>query len=88
MKESEASRKRYGVEGTKGVPLSEGVESYVPYKGSVVEMMDHYTKALRKSMSYVGSGDILTHRTKTRFLRITNAGMRESQPHDVAVITR
>jgi IMP dehydrogenase len=88
MEDSVASRKRYGVEGTKGTPLSEGVESYVPYKGSVVEMMDHYVKALRKSMSYVGSGDIQTHRTKTRFLRITNAGYRESRPHDVAVITR
>ncbi|HMI09930.1 MAG TPA: IMP dehydrogenase [Candidatus Saccharimonadales bacterium] len=88
MEESEASRKRYGVEGAKGVPLSEGVESYIPYRGSVVEMMDHYVKALRKSMSYVGSGDIETHRTKTRFIRITNAGYRESRPHDVAVITR
>jgi IMP dehydrogenase len=88
MEESEASRKRYGVNGTKGTPLSEGVESYVPYKGSVVEMLDHYTKALRKSMSYVGSGDIETHRTKTRFIRITNAGFRESVPHGVAVVTR
>jgi len=88
MKDSEASRKRYGVEGTKGVPLAEGVESYVPFKGAVSEIMDHYIKALRKSMSYVGSGDIETHRTKTNFYRITNAGYRESQPHDVAVITR
>lgn len=88
MKESAASRKRYGVEGTSGVPLAEGVESYVPYRGSVVELMDHYVKALRKSMAYVGSGDITTHRTKTRFIRITNAGYRESAPHDVAVIVR
>ncbi len=88
MKESAASRKRYGVEGTAGVPLAEGVESYVPYKGSAVELMDHYIKALRKSMAYVGSGDIVSHQTKTRFVRITNAGYRESQPHDVAVIVR
>lgn len=88
MKDSEASRKRYGVEGTKGTPLSEGVESYVAYRGSVVEVMDHYIKALRKSMSYVGSPDIQTHRTKTRFIRITNAGYRESAPHDVAILTK
>jgi IMP dehydrogenase len=87
MEDSEASRKRYGTDGTKGVPLSEGVESYIPYRGSVVEMMDHYIKALRKSMSYVGSPDIETHRTNTRFIRITGAGYRESRPHDVAVIT-
>lgn len=86
MRQSEASRKRYGVEGS-GVPLAEGVESYVPYRGPVVEVLDRYTKALRKSMSYVGSSDITTHQTDTRFLRITNAGIRESRPHDVKVIT-
>jgi IMP dehydrogenase len=80
MKDSAASRKRYGVEGSKGLPLSEGVESYVIYKGSVIDMLDHYIKALRKSMSYVGSDDIQTHRTATRFHRITNAGYRESLP--------
>ncbi len=86
LKDSAASRKRYGVEGSTGKPLSEGVESHVPYKGPVADVMDHYIKALKKSMSYVGSKDIQTHRTKTNFYRITNAGYRESQPHDVSVI--
>jgi len=85
LKDSAASRKRYGVSGT-GKPLAEGVESYVPYKGSVVDVMDHYTKALRKSMSYCGAPNIETHREKTGFWRITNAGLRESHPHDVKVI--
>lgn len=86
MRDSAASRARYGVDGTAGKPLSEGVESYVAYKGSVIEVLDHYIKALRKSMSYVGSADIAAHQSDTRFIRITNAGYRESQPHDVAVI--
>ncbi|MBP7834785.1 IMP dehydrogenase, partial [Candidatus Saccharibacteria bacterium] len=63
-----------------------GVESYIPYKGSVTELMDHYIKALRKSMSYVGAENIEEHRKNTRIVRITNAGMRESHPHDVKVI--
>jgi len=85
LKDNPASRKRYSVEGS-GQPLSEGVESYIPYKGSVTELMDHYIKALRKSMSYVGAENIEEHRKNTRIVRITNAGMRESHPHDVKVI--
>lgn len=87
MRESAASRKRYGAEG-RGEPLAEGIEAYVPYKGSVIEVLDRYIKALRKSMSYVGAGDIRTHQAETRFLRITNAGIRESRPHDVKIITK
>jgi IMP dehydrogenase len=87
MRESAASRKRYGAEG-RGEPLAEGIESYVPYKGSVVEVLDRYIKALRKSMSYVGSSSIPAHQTETRFFQITNAGIRESRPHDVKVITK
>jgi IMP dehydrogenase len=86
LRDSSAARKRYGVSGT-GKPLSEGVEAYVPYKGSVVDIMDHYTKALRKSMSYCGSADIKTHRLETGFWRITNAGLKESLPHDVKIIS-
>ncbi len=88
MKDSEASRKRYGTDGSKGTPLPEGVESYVPYKGPVDEVVDLIVKALRKSMSYVGSKDIEAHRTQTRFYRVTNAGMSESRPHDVTVIQK
>jgi len=87
MRESAASRKRYGADKSTGKPLSEGVEARVVYKGPVVDVLDHYIKALRKSMSYVGSPDIDYHRQNTRFVRITNAGYRESQPHDVHVIS-
>ncbi len=86
LRDNPASRKRYAVEDGGGQPLSEGVESYIPYKGSVIELVDHYIKALRKSMSYVGAGNIEDHRKNTRLVRITNAGMRESRPHDVKVI--
>lgn len=85
MRDSEASRKRYGATGSK--PLAEGVESYVPYQGPLSDVINHYVLALRKSMSYVGSADIKAHRTKTSFWRITNSGIRESRPHDVAVVS-
>jgi IMP dehydrogenase len=86
LRDSTASRKRYGVDRSSGTPLAEGVESYVSYRGSVFEVVDHYVKALRKSMSYVGAADIETHQRQTGFWRITNAGLRESNPHDVRVI--
>lgn len=86
LKDSAASRKRYGVEGSSGKPLAEGIEAYVPYRGSVNEVVDHYVKALRKSMSYVGAENIEAHRERTGFWRITAGGLRESHPHDVRVI--
>lgn len=82
LRDSAAARKRYGVGGI-GQPLAEGVEATIAYKGSVTEMLDHYTKALRKSMSYIGAADIATHQKTTRFYRITNAGMVESRTHDI-----
>lgn len=86
LRDSAASRKRYSISGG-GKPLAEGVESYIPFKGSVVEPMDHYIKGLLKSMSYVGAATIEDHRMNTGLWRITNAGVRESHPHDVRVIS-
>lgn len=86
MKTSAASRKRYDVRGA-GEPLAEGVESYVPYKGSVIDVVDLCVKALIKSMRYVKVSTIEQHQNETLFNRITNAGMKESHPHDVQVVS-
>jgi len=86
MKASAASRKRYDVKGG-GEPLAEGVESYVPYKGSVVDIVDMCVKALEKSMRYVKVDSIERHQNETLFNRITNAGLVESHPHDVQVVS-
>ncbi|MDB5186032.1 MAG: dehydrogenase [Candidatus Saccharibacteria bacterium] len=89
LRDSAASRKRYGItEGVVGKPLAEGVESYVPYKGEVFNVLDRFMKALRKSMSYVGAPDIAAHQKNTMFWRITGSGLRESHPHDVRVVSR
>ncbi|MGI9028206.1 MAG: IMP dehydrogenase [Candidatus Saccharimonadales bacterium] len=79
LKDSSAARERYGgMVDDDELPLAEGIETEVPYQGSAARVLKDYTKALRKSMSYVGSKDIETHRQETRFWRITNAGLRES----------
>ena len=85
IRDNASSRKRYGDSATT-IPLAEGVESYVPDRGPVGEVIDHYVKALRKGMAYVGAGSIELHKKKTNFVRITGSGLRESHPHDVEVI--
>lgn len=79
FRDSAAARTRYGaMTDDDELPLAEGIETEVPYQGSAARVLIDYTKSLRKSMSYVGSKDIETHRQETRFWRITNAGLRES----------
>jgi IMP dehydrogenase len=86
FKDSEASRQRYGVDMSRGIPAPEGVEARVQCVGPAKDVVDLCVKDLKISMSYVGSPDIKTHRTRTRFNRITNAGMNESRPHDIMII--
>jgi IMP dehydrogenase len=65
--------------------VPEGVEGRVPYKGSIVSILHQLAGGLRAAMGYTGSGDIEQMRTRPKFVRITNAGMRESHVHDVAI---
>ncbi len=66
--------------------VPEGVEANVPYKGSVSEVLCQLLGGLRSGMSYCGSKTIEEMRGKAEFVRITSAGMRESQAHDVNLI--
>jgi IMP dehydrogenase len=65
--------------------VPEGVEGRVPYKGSVVAIMHQLAGGLRAAMGYTGSKNITDMRTKPVFVRITNAGIRESHVHDVSI---
>jgi IMP dehydrogenase len=65
--------------------VPEGVEGRVPYKGSVVTILQQLAGGLRAAMGYTGSGDIETMRTRPSFVRITSAGIRESHVHDVTI---
>ena len=65
--------------------VPEGVEGRVPYKGSLVSILHQLSGGLRAAMGYTGSHDIEELRTKPRFVRITNAGVRESHVHDVKI---
>jgi IMP dehydrogenase len=65
--------------------VPEGIEGRVPYKGSISAIIHQLLGGLRSSMGYVGAADIETMRTEPGFVRVTNAGMRESHVHDVAI---
>jgi IMP dehydrogenase len=68
---------------TKLVP--EGIEGMVPYKGSAHQMVTQLTGGLRSGMGLAGCSSIDELRTKARMVRISNAGLRESHPHDVHI---
>ena len=67
--------------------VPEGVEGQVPYKGAVGSVLHQLVGGLRAAMGYVGARDLAEFRQKAEFIRITNAGLRESHVHDV-VVTR
>ena len=67
--------------------VPEGVESIVPFKGSLIEIINQLTGGLRSGMSYTNSHTIAELQRNTEFVRITNAGAKESGSHDVQAIT-
>ena len=67
--------------------VPEGIEGRVPYRGTVAAMVHQLVGGLRAGMGYLGCGTIADLQQKARFIRISNAGLRESHVHDV-VITR
>lgn len=80
----EGSRDRYFQEGDqKFVP--EGIEGRVPYKGPLAETVFQLVGGLKAGMGYCGTTNLNELRTKTKFMRITSAGLRESHPHDVTI---
>lgn len=82
------TKDRYFQEGVKEAKLvPEGVEGRVPYKGSLSASVHQLIGGLRSGMGYCGCKNIKEIRKKTRFIKITNAGLRESHVHDV-MITR
>ncbi|MCL4395424.1 MAG: IMP dehydrogenase [Chloroflexi bacterium] len=81
-------RDRYGTgQGNGGKSVPEGIEGRVPFKGSLRDFVYQLVGGLRSGMGYAGAATLQDLRTKTQLVRITNAGLIESHPHDV-IITR
>ncbi len=65
--------------------VPEGIEGRVPYKGPVADVLYQMVGGLRSGMGYVGCPTIDDLRTRTEFVQISSAGLRESHPHDVTI---
>jgi IMP dehydrogenase len=65
--------------------VPEGVEGRVPYKGSVIQVMQQLMGGLRSSMGYLGCPSIDEVKKRAEFVEITSAGIRESHVHDVQI---
>ncbi|MDZ4710919.1 MAG: IMP dehydrogenase [bacterium] len=85
MKKGSSDRYFQDVEDDINKLVPEGIEGIVPYKGNVGETIYQLLGGLRASMGYCGAKNISEMKSKTRFVKITNAGLKESHPHDVRI---
>lgn len=82
------SADRYAQEGAaRGKSVPEGIEGQVPYKGSLSALVEQLVGGLRSGMGYCGTANLEELRERSKFIRISQAGLRESHVHDV-IITR
>ncbi len=87
MSQQEGSSDRYFQEDATNVEklVPEGIEGRVPYKGSVIAIVHQLIGGVRASMGYTGNQTISQMHKNAKFVRVTNAGMRESHVHDVSI---
>ncbi|HUC42180.1 MAG TPA: IMP dehydrogenase [Candidatus Micrarchaeaceae archaeon] len=82
------SADRYAQEGAdRGKSVPEGIEGQVPYKGPLGALVEQLVGGLRSGMGYTGAANLNELQEKSQFVRISQAGLRESHVHDV-IITR
>ena len=80
------SADRYFQQASSGKMVPEGVVGRVPYKGSLADSVYQLIGGLRAGMGLCGARDISTLKRTAKFVRITNAGLREGHPHDVKIL--
>jgi IMP dehydrogenase len=81
------SKDRYGQSDVEEMEklVPEGIEGRVPYKGELSEYVYQLVGGLKAAMGYVGASTIEELKEKGKFIKITNAGLKESHPHDVVI---
>jgi len=85
MKQGSSDRYFQDVESDIKKLVPEGIEGRVPYKGSLADTIYQFIGGLRAAMGYCGAKTINDLKSKSKFVKISNAGLRESHPHDVLV---
>ena len=83
---AEGSRDRYSQDKTQtGKLVPEGIEGRVTHKGGLASMIHQLVGGLKSGMGYCGCKSIQDLQTKTRFIKITAASLKESHVHDVFI---
>ena len=90
---SEGAMKGYGADrystgqgaSNRNKSVPEGIEGQVPYKGKLDDVIFQLMGGLRAGMGYIGAANLEELRSKSEFIQITNAGLRESHPHSVTI---
>ena len=67
------------------VPVPEGIEGRIPYKGELKEFIHQLISGLKKGMGYCGCKNIQDLKKHRKFVRVTSAGLKESHPHDIFI---
>ena len=80
----DGSGDRYGISKDE-TPVPEGIEGRVPYKGELKNYLNQLVSGLRKGMGYCGCRNIEEFKRYRKFVKITQAGLRESHAHDVTI---
>ena len=66
--------------------VAEGVEAMAPYRGTVTDILKQLTGGVRSGLSYCGAHSILQMQENAEFIKISGAGLAESEPHDVSLM--
>ncbi|MBA4405740.1 IMP dehydrogenase [bacterium] len=85
MKQGSSDRYFQDVEADIKKLVPEGIEGRVPFKGSLSDTIYQFIGGLRAAMGYCGAKTIADLKAKSKFVKISNAGLRESHPHDVLI---
>lgn len=87
MAQQQGSSDRYFQDSVDAVEklVPEGIEGRVPYKGSLIAIISQLIGGIRACLGYTGCRTIEQLRSEARFIRVTNAGIRESHVHDVTI---
>lgn len=83
MKKGQSSDRYFQAGSKRYVP--EGVEGVIPYKGTVEEVIFNMIGGLKSGMGYIGAKNISQLVTRGKFIRITNASLKESHPHTISI---
>jgi IMP dehydrogenase len=82
----QGAAERYGQAKDSKKLIAEGVEGLVPYQGKVLDFLVQIEGSLRSSFYYIGAKTTTEFFKKSRFVKISNAGLKESHPHNILIL--